>query len=140
MNHFGCRIARKQIGSGEDDVSDTASGHNSNEPLIILRSRHQGQKRSHRTMYASRDRYSPANETFINFASITCQAIEGDSFTRDKKDRTCLLRLEIYCLTRFRLSFAKQYWRSPALWIFLTEHSCMNRVRRRRMCTFCARE
>jgi len=90
-------------------------------------------------MYASRDRYSPANETFINFAENTCQAIEGDSFTRDKKDRTCLLRLETYCLTRFRLSFAKQFWRSPALWIFLTRHSCTNRVRRRRMCIFYAR-
>ena len=49
MKDFGCRIARKQFGMGED-VSDTTSGHNSNEPLIILRSRHQGQKRSHRTM------------------------------------------------------------------------------------------
>ena len=60
-------------------------------------------------MYAFRDRYSPANETFINFAEITCRAIEGDSFSRDKKDRTCLLRLETCCLTRYRLSFAMEF-------------------------------
>jgi len=90
-------------------------------------------------MYALRDRYSPANETFAELADFLCWAIGEDSFLRDKKERTCLLRLEICCLMRYRRNFASQFWRSPAPSIYLPERSFMNRARRRLMSTSYAR-